>query len=296
MKKMSKKGNEITKEGEYESEYTEESESEEENETENSAEEEDSSSEEEEKRRDEDSDEEKKEDTQPPQEDTIKKKQVGLLIERPVGWTTKGVIPRKLGYRKSRACVLTLNTFLLILSLCALQVICLYRDMCTDNGNPTVPRVISLSVVPLTLGSIILVFPLGTYTSISKIRSKVWGLHLLVSASFCIVVFVMIIIGAVEYMDIIENKSCTMNTLMTNCTKWDDLSSKQKGRFQNDEGTFLTDINRNGAAIGIFACIGCLICALDVLISSFAMCAGRDDSEEEEHDTSLGLPLSRKVD
>ena len=219
---------------------------------------------------------------------TIKKKPVGLLIERPVGWTTKGVIPSKLGFRKTRGLVLTFNVLLALLSICAIQVICLYRDMCSNSDDPTVPDVVGLSIVPLSLIAILLVCPVSWWSTVSRLSSKVWRYHLFLSASYAVTLVAMVIVGAVEYLDIMEIRSCVEpSSSGANCTGWDELSAIQRNRFQNDKSIFETEINKNGAAIGIFACLGCLICILDVIISACLLCSGAD---EDFDDDDMDLP------
>jgi len=256
---------------------------------------EDSSSDEEEKKTEPD----EKNDTKVEEEEEKKKKKgndidgktVGLLIERPQGWTTRGAIPSKLGFRKSRGCVLTLNTLLCILCVSALQVSCLYRDMCSNSDDPTVPKVVGLSIVPLCLIGIFLVCPVGAWSAVSRVSSsKIWFFHLFISLSFAVALIAMIITGAVEYLDMLEVRPCILETdTSANCTGFDELSSTQKSRFENDKSTFETEINRNGAAIGVFGCLGCLICILDVFVSVCVICSGRKD-ENFDDECMMDLP------
>ena len=264
------------------SEYTDESEAEEEKHTD--SEDDDVSSEEEEQI---------EQKTEESKENTMKNtKPVGLLIERPVGWTTKGVIPSRLGFRKTRGFLFTLNVLLAILSICAIQVICLYRGMCSNSDDPTVPDSIGLSIVPLALFGILLVCPLGFWSSQSRLSSKVWRYHLVLSTIYAIILLAMIIVGAVEYLDMLEIRPCIVvdASSVTNCTGWDELSTTQRNRFQNDESEFETEINKNGAAVGIFGCLGCFICIIDVLISSCLLCSGTDENLDD--DGGMDLPLT----
>ena len=285
MKRMTKKKDEEEEESGSEytgSEYTDESGSEEKR---TDSEDDDASSEEEEQKIEQKTEEESKENTMK------NKKPVGLLIERPVGWTTKGVIPSRLGFRKTRGFLLTLNVLLAILSICAIQVICLYRGMCSNSDDPTVPDSIGLSIVPLALFGILLVCPLGFWSSQSRFSSKVWRYHLALSTIYVVILLAMIIVGAVEYLDMLEIRPCIVvdATSGANCTGWDELSTTQRNRFQNDESEFETEINKNGAAVGIFGCLGCFICIIDVLISSCLLCSGTDEILDDD---GMDLPLT----
>lgn len=199
----------------------------------------------------------------------------GLMVKRPKGWTTTAPILSNVAQRTTRAFIFLLNVLMLVFLLISVQYFCLYRDACYFNENPSLPHNVTISIIPLCLIATIVVVPLGIAASSSSSK-MFWMLHISVTLAYALLVISFLIYGVVEFTSVFQEKKCvaTNGEMKENCTAWELLSTKERSFYRGDQSDFDSQVNHNGASMGVAASLASVLCIIDVSLSLSVLIRG----------------------